>query len=859
MNYKGLTSAEAKIVLLRDGHNELPSEGKKSAFKILLNVLFEPMLLLLLASGSVYFLLGETRDAFMLMTFVVVVIGITFYQEKKTEKTLEALRALSSPKATVLRDGKKITIPGRNLVVGDLVYLHEGDRIPADCVLLKCENLAADESLLTGESIAVRKVEWDGVETVSKPGGDDLPYVYSGALIVSGHGEAKVIATGVNSEIGKIGKAIQTIKEEDTLLSKETKKIVKYFMAVGLLLCAIVVVVVWFVGGDLMKGILSGLTLGMAVLPEEFPVVLLIFMTLGAWRISKRQVLTRRAAAIETLGAATTLCVDKTGTITMNEMQFSEIFAGGEFFNIDLKKKGKGLPEKFHSLIEYGILASQKDPFDPIEKELKKSGDFYLAGTEHIHKNWTVVKEYHISKELVALSYVWTSPDKKDFVIASKGAPEAIIDLCHLPKKKREEILDKVSEMAERGLRVLGVARALFKGVTSKSGKKSAARLPQNQHDYDFEFVGLIGFVDPVRPYVVQSLREAYGAGMRVVMITGDYPGTAQFVARKIGLKNPDRYMTGDQLSELNAKLGNRETSLAELGKILADINIFARVVPEQKLLIVQALKAHGEIVAMTGDGVNDAPTLKAAHIGVAMGGRGTDVAREASALILLNDDFSSIVEAVRLGRRIFDNLRKAMGFVLSVHVPIAGLSLLPVLLGMPPLFFPAHIAFLELIIDPSCSTVFEAEKEDDDIMNRPPRNLKQRILNKPVVFFSLMQGISVLVVSLAIYYIALRRGLSTDEARTLSFTSLVFANIIMIMVNLSWHSSIFKIMHMKNRAFNIVAVGSLVALFAVIYVPFLRSLFHFAVLSATDLGIAFAGAVISLIWFEGVKKVRRF
>ena len=851
-SYRGLTSKEAKIILLRDGHNELPSQDKRSVLRIFLNVVMEPMLLLLLACGTIYLLIGEIRDSLMLMTFVIVVIGITFYQEKKTEKTLQALKSLSAPKATVFRDGVQVVIPGRELVIGDLIHLHEGDRIPADCVLLSCENLSSDESLLTGESIAVRKVSWDGIETVSKPGGDDLPYIYSGALIVSGHGEAKVIATGVNTEIGKIGKAIQTIKVEDTLLHKETKRIVKYFMAIGLILCAVVVAIYAFVKGDVLRGVLSGLTLSMAVLPEEFPVVLLIFLTLGAWRISKRNVLARRSAAIETLGAATTLCVDKTGTITMNEMDLSELFANGEFFNVDFTKKGEELPEKFHGLLEYSILASQKDPFDPIEKEIKKAGDVYLTGTEHIHNNWAVVREYHILKEMVALSYVWISPDKMDFVIASKGAPEAIVDLCHLSKKEREEVLMKVREMSERGLRVLGVANAMFKGG------KTAAKLPKNQHDYDFKFVGLIGFVDPVRPHVAQSLREAYKAGMRVVMITGDYPGTAQFVAKEIGLKNPDRFMTGEQLNELNLQLGNRETSLYELGKLLADINIFARVVPEQKLLIVRALKANDEIVAMTGDGVNDAPTLKAAHIGVAMGERGTDVAREASALILLDDDFSSIVHAVRLGRRIFDNLRKAMGFIISIHVPIAGLSLLPVLFGLPPVFFPAHIAFLELIIDPSCSTVFEAEKEDDDIMKKPPRHLKQKMLNKSVVFLSLMQGLSVLVVSLGIYYIALQMKLSTNEARTLSFASLVFANLIMIMVNLSWNSSILKILRAKNRALKYVVIGSLVALFAVIYVPFLRELFYFEVLSFVDILIALGGAVLSLIWFEGVKLVKK-
>lgn len=838
MEISGLSESQALLRIKKEGLNELPSQKQKNLFIIFFEVIREPMLLLLIGSGLVYLFLGEARDAAMLLTFVFVVVGITFYQERKTERALEALRNLSSPRALVIRDGKQKRIAGRFVVREDIVILKEGDRVPADAVILTCSNLSVDESLLTGESMPVRKSEWDGLEPSRRPGGDDLPFVYSGTMVVAGRGMARVLSVGCHTEMGKIGKSLQEIRQEDTLLQKETAKIVRNFSIAGIILCSLVVLVYGFTRNNWLHGILYGLTLGMAILPEEFPVVLIIFLTLGAWRISRKQVLTRRAHAIETLGASTVLCTDKTGTLTLNKMKLTMLCVKGAYYEIDTHNV-EALPETVHDLIEYGILASQKDPFDPIEKEVKEIGEFYLSNSEHIHKNWKLIREYTLSKKLLALSHVWESPDKQNYIIAAKGSPEAIADLCHLSLEKNKEITACIEKMADRGLRVLGVAKASFR----------KQELPSGQHDFAFEFLGLFGFIDPVRQTVPEAIKEAYEAGIKVVMITGDYPGTAVHIARHIGLKNPEQYITGPELEKMDH---------LQLREKIKEINVFARVVPEQKLAIVNALKANGGVVAMTGDGVNDASALKSANIGIAMGERGTDVAREASDLVLLNDDFSSIVSAVRMGRRIFDNLKKAIAYIFAVHVPIAGMSLLPILFQLPIVLLPAHIAFLELIIDPACSTVFESCKEEKDIMKRLPRDLNKSLFNKKAFIFSLLQGLSVLAVVFTVFILALRLNKGEPEARTLAFTTLVFANIMLIITNLSWTQGFIKILKSENRALWWVVSAALIALMSVLYVPVLRNLFHFAFLSADDLGITFLSGVVSLLWFEGLKALSK-
>ena len=832
-NMIGLSEHEAAQRLKEEGCNELPSTKKRSLFAIAFGVVREPMFLLLVACGTIYLFMGDVEEALMLLGFVFVVMGITLYQERKTERALEALRDLSSPRALVIRDGEQRRIAGREVVRGDILVLNEGDRVPADAVLLSCLNFSVDESLLTGESVPVRKVAAEGILEMSRPGGDDLPFVYSSTLVVQGRGIAQVKSTGINTEIGRIGKALRTVEQGETLLQRETGRLVRNLAIVGLSLCALVVVIYGFIRSDWLNGLLAGITLAMATLPEELPVVLTIFLALGAWRIAQKQVLARRVPAIETLGSATVLCVDKTGTLTLNRMSVSKLFAHGQFHgiphSIDI------MPETFHELVEFSILASQIDPFDPMEKAIRELGERYLAQTEHLHHNWTLVHEYPLAKELLALSRVWRSPGRTDYVIAAKGAPEAIADLCHFDRAQAEDLSRHVNSMAEEGLRVLGVARAKIEQTT----------LPGEQHDFKFEFLGLIGLADPVRPTVPDAVQECYTAGIRVVMITGDYPGTAQNIARQIGLTPNDRFMTGPELDGMED---------SELQRRIQSVSIYARVVPEQKLRLVNAYKANGEIVAMTGDGVNDAPALKSAHIGIAMGGRGTDVARESSALVLLDDDFSSIVQAVKMGRRIFDNIKKAIAYIFAIHVPIAGMSLIPVLLKWPLVLSPVHIVFLELIIDPACSVVFEAEPEEANVMNRPPRSPKEPLFSRKTLAVSMLQGLSVLFIVLAVYGIALYRGQGESEARALTFTTLIIANLGLILTNRSWSRTILSTLRSPNSALWWVLGGAAVFLGLVLYVPLLRSLFGFSILHPLDLAICLSAGVFSIMWFEGLK-----
>ena len=832
----GLSDAQATERLKVEGCNELPTSKPRNLFGIMLGVMHEPMFLLLLVSGGLYLLLGDVREALLLLFFVFVVLGIALYQERKTERVLDTLRDLSSPRARVIREGQERRIPGREVVRGDILILAEGDRVPADARLLWCSNLSTDESLLTGESAPVSKRAADDAPA-ARPGGDDLPFVYASTLIVRGKGVAAVEATGLNTEIGRIGKTLLKVAPEPTPLQRETRRMVRLFAATGAGLSLLVVAAYGLLRGDWLNGLLAGLTLAMSILPEEFVVILTVFLALGAWRMAKQQVLTRHMPVVETLGAATVLCVDKTGTLTQNRMSVACLLVRGE--NLDVTTARDSLPENFHELVEYAILASQRDPFDPMEKALRALGETTLAQTEHLHAHWTLVHEYPLSPELMALSHVWRGPDRQHYVIAAKGAPEAIADLCHLSNAQINELEESIRVLSDRGLRVLGVARAEFREEP----------LPGKQHDFDFEFLGLVGLVDPIRPAVPEALADCYTAGIRVIMITGDYPGTARHVAAGIGLAPRDEILTGAELDRM---------SDAELRERLRWVNVFARVVPEQKLRIVEALKADGKIVAMTGDGVNDAPALKSAHIGIAMGARGTDVAREAAGLVLLDDDFSSIVAAVRLGRRMAANLRKAMAYTLAVHVPIAGLSLLPVLAGWPLMLTPAHIVFLELIINPTCSIVFEAEHAGPEVMREPPRPPGAPLFERRLLMLSLLQGAGVLLVMLAIFGLTLYRGLPENEARSLTFTALVIANLALVFTNRSWTRSLWQTLRLPNPTLWRVTGAALLLLAIVLYVPPVRELFRFAPLHAPDLIFCVTAGVMSVLWFELFKRFGR-
>ena len=828
---RGLGEAVADARLTDEGPNELPRSNRRTAFRIVLEVLREPMLALLIGGGVVYLVLGDVKEAIILLVFACFSILITVVQEARTERVLEALRDLTSPRALVVRDGERKRIAGREVVRGDRIILAEGDRVPADARLLSAQDLQADESLLTGESIPVRKAETHDTSGIPpRPGGDDLPFVYSGSLIVRGSGAAEVMATGPRSEIGKIGQSLGALEPTAPHLQTQTRKLVGIFALVGGAVSILVVVLYGTLRGGWLDAILAGIAVGMSMLPAEFPVVLTVFMAMGAWRISRVRVLTRRTTAIETLGSATVLCTDKSGTLTENRMTIAELrLADGSAHGI--AASSEAAPAAFQDLIAAGTLASAPVPFDPMEKAfhaLAKSDDLTSPGKPVLAGS--LVKAYGLRPDCLAMSNVWDrASDGGTYIIAAKGAPEAIAKLCHLDAAARAAVTRSVNEMAAGGLRVLGVASASFTGN----------ELPETQQCFDFRFVGLVGLSDPLRASVPAAIRECRTAGIRVVMITGDYPATAQAVARAAGLDGGDT-IEGEELAGLSS---------AELAARVRTATIFARIMPEQKLRIVEALKANGEVIAMTGDGVNDAPSLKAANIGVAMGGRGTDVAREAASIVLLDDDFGSIVTTVRLGRRIYGNLRKAMSFIFAVHVPIAGLALLPLLFGLPILLCPMHIAFLQLVIDPVCSLVFEAEREEGDVMRRPPRDPTEPLFSSAMIFWGLLQGALAFGLVAAIFVVALNRGLPADDVRTLSFFSLVIAVLALIFVNRSTSEPLWKAIRRPNRALAIVLPVVVLMLAATLLIPFVSDLFRFGSLHADDLLLTLgAGAFVLLV-----------
>lgn len=831
--YKGLTDAEVRERLSKTGYNELLSSKPHSFLQIMLAVISEPMFILLVSCAGIYMLLGDIHEGFMLLGFVLVVMGIELYQEQKSERALDALKDLASPRAMVIRNGCEERIAGREVVIDDIIVLQEGDRVPADVLILTELNLLIDESLLTGESIAVRKREWRGEDYNIPPGGDDLPFAYSSTMVIQGNAIARVIRIGMDTEIGKIGKEIESTQETPSKMKVEIGVLVKRLAIIGFILCGTIILVYYFTRGDLLKGFLAGITLAMAVMPEEYPVILTIFMALGAWRISKKRVLARRSSAIETLGSATVLCSDKTGTITQNSMQVVKLYNGSEFWNATQPD----LPEPFHQLIEYGILSSQENPFDAMEKAIIRMGQQHLEDTEHIHPDWEMLKEYPLSKEMMAMSHAFRSSDPHKEDVAAKGAPEAIFDLCHLLQEEQERLSKVVHEMASVGLRVLGVANATL----------NVAQLPANQHDFEFRFVGLIALSDPIRPEVSKAVQNCREAGIRVVMITGDYPITGMNIAREIGLANPNGCLTGVQLKEMSDQ---------ELTQVISQIDVFARVLPDQKLKIVNALKRNNEIVAMTGDGVNDAPALKAAHIGIAMGEKGTDVAREASALVLMDDNFASIVEAIRMGRQISDNLQKSMGYIFAIHVPLAGLSLIPVFFaGWPLILWPIHVAFMQLIIDPSCSILYDLERAETNIMNRPPRSLNEPFFGAGKILISCIQGLCILVTSLSVYLWAMKMGYPEGEIRAMTFSSLIVANVFTIITNRSWHQSFFSIIKVPNRAMWWVLIGASSFLFIALKISFFQKLFQFTDISFQQIVISMLVGALSISWFEIYKQ----
>lgn len=822
----GLSTAEAVRRLKQFGPNALPDPERRSPIRIAFEIVRQPMFALLLSGAAIYLLLGEPFDAGVLALFATLSVSISIVQESRSETVLESLRSLASPRALVIRDGEWRRIAARELVPDDTILLTEGDRVPADARLIGGGDLVADESLLTGESVPVRKNPATNAIPISAPGGEDLPFVFAGTLIVRGSGTAKVTTTGLSTEMGKIGQSLRAISTEQPRLRKQLGWLVRDFARVGLIVTALVVVLSGWLRGSWLQAVLGGIAIGMSVLPEEIPLVLTVFMAMGAWRISRVGVLTRRAAAIETLGSATVLCTDKTGTLTQNRMRVEVAVAGARAWH-----HGDPPDSEIRDLLAVALGASSQTPTDPMDRAIHD-----VAGKVGLAPPGRLMKSYGIQPEFPAVANLWEGTGENIVMACVKGAPEIIADLCALTPDERRRLLVKADGFAVQGLRLLAVAK------TSLTRKESD--YPPSIREIRFAFQGLMGFADPLREAVPGAISECHAAGIRVIMITGDYPATARVIAAQAGIGN-GKVLSGEMLESMD------ETALRE---ILPDTSIFARVRPQQKLRLVSALKARGEVVAMTGDGVNDAPAMKAADIGIAMGGRGTDVAREASAIVLLGDDFSSIVHAIRLGRRIYDNLRKAIGYIVAVHIPIAGLALLPLLLGLPLMLMPIHIALLEMVIDPACSIVFEAEKEERDIMRRPPRRPDMPVLPRRAALWASIQGGSAFLIVAAALFLGKWSRLPQDELRSLVFAVLALTNFSLILVNRSFNATMRDALLRPNKSLWILTAVFALVLTAALFWPPAQAAFRFRSIHVTELLYCVLAGGSVVVALEAVK-----
>ncbi len=829
---KGLTTLEATKLQEQYGKNELVPEKEENIFKKIFHVITEPMFLLLIIAAAVYFVLGEPKDGAIMLVFVVGIISIEAIQEWKTDKTLKALKDLSAPRIKVLRDGEETIINSSDLVPGDIMYIAEGVKIPADGTVVRASTLCVDESSLTGESLGVWKVTSDNYVNEN----NDYwrrDYCYAGTLVTQGTGTILVDKIGLATEYGKIGKDIAIAPVGETPLQKQTGRLVKLSGMIAAVLFVLVGVVTFFNIPDhmlksrIIESILSGITLAMAMIPEEFPVILTVFLSMGAWRLAKKQSLVRRLPSVETLGAVSVLCVDKTGTITMNKMAVRETFSvSGD--------------EKYISRIMG--MGCKPDAYDPMEKAMIARCE-ELGISREILFGGQLLKEYAFTDELKMMGHVWRNGN--EIIIAAKGSPERILTICDISPDERKTAEDKIYEMSKQGLRVIAVGQMV---------PKNEDEIPNSLLECKLELLGMIGLADPPRESVKEDIKLCTKAGVRVVMITGDSGITASSIANQINMPNSDKIITGDELNEMNDE---------ELRERVKDVSIFSRVLPEHKMRIVKAFKENGEVVAMTGDGVNDAPALKYADIGIAMGKRGSEVSREAADLILLDDNFSTIVDTIKDGRRIYDNIKKAVGYVFTIHIPIAFSALLAPFMGINPtslLLLPLHVVLLELVIDPTCSIVLERQPAESNIMQRPPRNPKEKMLTATMLFKSVIQGLAIFGASFATYYNFLNiYPENAPLARAMGLSIIFLSNVLLVQVNSSNTELAFKsfIRQIKDRVMWAVIIGTLAGLFIMLYTP-LSGYLKLAPLSLEQLLLSAGISCVAVLWYEFVKLFRK-
>lgn len=813
---EGLSETEAAARLARFGPNLLRERKTRGFLEIARRTLREPMFLLLLAAAALYLLLGDLGEGLFLTVGALLSLSLVIFQELRSERALAALNALAEPLARVIRGGEQRTIPAAELVPGDLVVVGEGGRLPADGLLVSGDALSVDESSLTGESVPTSKRPTACEETEAadpQPGEPLGPYLFAATLIVSGQAVMRVTRTGPGTRVGRIGTALSTIVEEPSLLQRDIRRMITRLGILALGFCLIVAAAYGSLRGDWFQGALAGITLAISLIPEEFPMVLAVFMALGAWRLAQHNVLVRRSAVIETLGATTLLCVDKTGTITENRMALEYVWRGGELFDLS---SAEGLGDA-GPVVAMAQLASAVRPHDPMDAAVHLIAGQPLPSAP--------LRSYPLRPEFLAFVQVWPEEDGGTRY-AAKGAPETVLRLCGQDEAAAREAEAAVQQLAARGLRVLAVASARFE---ADPGTDPAA--------LRYEFQGLLGFVDPVRADVPAALEEARRAGVSVALITGDYPATALAAAQSAGIDARGGVLTGAEVAE------------ASLEPHLKGVRVFARVMPEQKLSLVEAFRSAGEVVAMTGDGINDAPALGAADVGIAMGQRGTDVAREASDIILLDDRFASIVGGIRLGRRIFSNLRRAMTYITAIHVPVAGLALLPILLGLPPMLFPMHLVLLELLIDPLCSLVFESEPSEEDAMRKPPRPAREPLFGPRQILVAAIQGGVLLAVVLGLYGWLIAGGLPDTDARAAAFVALVIGHLSLALADAS--SGTHRLLVGRHKVFWIIGAAAITVLTLTLAVPPLARILDFTIPSWPLLALAIGLGIAAGGWFR--------
>jgi Ca2+-transporting ATPase len=819
---KGLTDEEVTVSRAKYGTNTLDRTGSKNIFHILAGVFKEPMMILLAAACSIYFFTGETGDGIIMLAAIFIVAGISIYQETKSESAIKALKKLTQPLTNVMRNSQKTEISSEEIVVGDIMIIEEGQSISADAKIIESNDLSVDESILTGESFSVEKV----------PGSDE---VYMGTNVASGFGYTEVISVGMNTKIGKLGKTLESIKKEDTVLQKQINNFVRRMAFIGFVAFLFVWAYNYYDSGDIIHGLMHGLTLAMAVLPEEIPVALTTFMALGAYHLLKYNILTKQPQTVEALGSATVICTDKTGTLTENKMKVTEIYNFRDDKIIEYTDKDLQ-DESNRELINYSKLSSEPEAFDPMETAIEEL--FEDAGDKNIFNNLSMIKEYPLSGKPPMMTHIYS--DGKTIITSCKGAPEGIINISDLADEEKEKIHLVVNKFAEKGLRVLGVAKADFQ----------SRDFPADQRNFKWQFLGLIALSDPPKKNIKEVINDFYRSGIEVKMITGDYPVTAKSIGRQIGLKNPDRVLTGEEIIHMSDK---------ELQDSVQGINIFARMLPEAKLKIVNALKADGEVVAMTGDGVNDGPALKASNIGIAMGKKGSEIAKQEASLILVDDDLSNMVKAVALGRKIYSNLKKAIRYIISIHIPIISIVTFPLILGWKyqNIFMPIHVIFLELVMGPTCSIVFENEPIEKDILDQKPRKLSTKFFSFKELAVSMIQGLVIAFGLMGILYYTIQYGISEEISRTMIFTSLLFSNIFLTYTGRSERYSIFTTLKYSNKLLYIITLITIVILILSLTVKPVIAVFNFDSLTIDQLLISIAVSFISVIWIEVYKASR--